>query len=86
MKGTKLEWIENEISDEIVDQVAVLVPKDRCGSYGSRDYLRNLESATYALVPKMGVPSHFVSSRDGETEAGNQTKSQFIQEVFVSNN
>ena len=75
LKGTKLEWLKNEISDEIVDQGAVLVPKDRRGAYGSRDYLRNLDSSTYALVPKMGVPSHFVSSRDDETEAGNQTKS-----------
>ena len=33
----------------------------------------------------MGVPSHFVSSCDGETETGNQTKSQMIEEVFVSN-
>ena len=86
LKGKKLKWLKNEILDEIVDQGAVLVPKDHRGAYGSRDYLRNLDSATYALVPKMGVPSHFVSSRDGKTEAGNQTKSQFIQEVFVSNN
>ena len=33
----------------------------------------------------MGVPSHFVRSRDGETDAGNQTKHQYIQEIFVSN-
>jgi hypothetical protein len=33
----------------------------------------------------MGVPLHFVSSRDGETESGNQTKHQYIQEIFVSN-
>ena len=86
LKGTKLEWLEHEISDEIVDQGAVLVPKDHRGAYGSRDYLHNLDSATYSLVPKMGLPSHFVSIRDDKTEAGNQTKSQFIQEVFVSNN
>ena len=86
LKGAKLEWLETEISDEVVDANAVLVPKNKRGEYGTRDYLRNLDSATYPLEPKMGVPSHFVSSRDGETEAGNQTKSQFIQEVFVSNN
>ena len=67
LKGTKLKWLENEISDEIVDQGAVLVPKYFRGAYGSRDYLRNLDSATYALVPTMGVPSHFVSISDGET-------------------
>ena len=29
--------------------------------------------------------SHFVSSYDGETETGNQTKSQMIEEVSISN-
>ena len=85
LKGAKLEWLETEISDEIVEASAVLVPKHRRGIYGSRDYLRNLDAATTPLEPKLGVPSHFVSSCDGETETGNQTKSQMIEEVFVSN-
>jgi len=34
----------------------------------------------------MGVASHFVSSRDGEAESGNETKYRHIQETFVSNN
>ena len=32
LKGTKLEWLGNEISDEIIVQGAVLVPKDRRGA------------------------------------------------------
>ena len=86
LKGAKLEWLETEISDDIVEASAVLVPKHRRGIFGSRDYLRNLDAATTPLDPKMGVPSHFVSSCDDETETGNQTKSQLIEEVFVSNN
>ena len=85
LKGAKLKWLEIEISDEIVEASTVLVPKHRCGIYGSRDYLRNLDAATTPLDPKMGVLSHFVSSCDGETETGNQTKSQMIEEVYVSN-
>jgi len=84
-RGSKLEWLEEEISDETVEANSILVPKNCRGESGSRDYLRNLDAATTPLEPKLGVPSHFVSSRDGETEAGNQTKHQYIQEVFVSN-
>ena len=85
LKGAKLKWLKIEISDEIIEASAVLVPKHHRGTYGSRDYLRNLDATTTPLDPKMGVPSHFVSSCDGETETGNQTKSQMIEEVFVSN-
>ena len=80
-----LEWLPDTLADDVVEANAVLVPKDRRGKPGDRDYNRNLDLATSPLDPKMGVPSHFVSSRDGETETGNQTKHQFIQEVFVSN-
>ena len=75
LKGVKLEWLETEISDKIVEASVVLVPKHRRGIYGSRDYLRNLDAATTPLDLKMGVLSQFVSSCDGETETGNQTKS-----------
>ena len=85
LKGAKLEWLETEISDEIIQASAVLVPNHCRGTNGSCDYLRNLDAVTIPLDPKMGVLSHFVSSCDGETETGNQTKSQMIEEVFVSN-
>ena len=78
LRGSKLEWLENEVSDEAVKANSILVPKNRRGEFGSRDYLRNLDAATAALEPKLGVPSHFVSSRDRGTEAGNQTKHQYI--------
>ena len=84
-RGSRLELLEEEISDETVEANSILVPKNCRGESGSRDYLRNLDAATTPLEPKLSVPSHFVSSRDGETETGNQTKHQYIQEVFVSN-
>ena len=84
-RGSNLEWLDEEIDDDAVEANAVLVPKGRRGEFGSREYLRNLEAATAPLDPKMGVPSHFVSSRDGETESGNETGARYIQEVFVSN-
>ena len=80
-----LEWLADTLDDDVVEANSILVPKGMRGTPGNRDYNRNLDLATSPLDPKMGVPSHFVSSRDGETEAGNQTKHQFIQEVFVSN-
>ena len=80
-----MQWLQDELGDEEVEANAVLVPKNRRGEYGSRDYLRNLAAATEPLDPKMGVPSHFVRMRDGETEIGNASKTQLIQEIFVSN-
>jgi hypothetical protein len=84
--GSKMNWMATAVSEEEVETNTILVPKNSRGTYGSRDYLRNMDAATTPLEPKLGVPSHFVSSRDGEAESGNQTKHQFIQEVFVSNN
>ena len=84
-KKSKVGWLENALDDEIVEACTILVPKSKRGVFGSRDYLRNLAQATEALDPKMGVPSHFVSARDGETETGNQTRHEHIQETFVSN-
>ena len=84
-RGSKLQWLEQAVSEETIEANSILVPKDRRGESGGRDYLRNLDAATTPLEPKLGVPSHFVSSRDGEIELGNQTKHQYIQEVFVSN-
>ena len=83
--GSGPNWLERKVADKITQANAVLVPKGRRGDFGSRDYIRNIKSATAPLDPSMGVPSHFVSSRNGKTETGNQTKSQFIQEIFVSN-
>ena len=84
-RGDNIDWLEDAIADDVVERNAILVPKDKRGNFGTRDYIRNLEAATSPLDPKMGVPSHFISSRDGKTESGNQTKHQFIQEMFCSN-
>ncbi len=80
-----LEWLPDTLADDVMEANSILVPKRRRDTPGNRDYNRNLDLAMSPLDPKMGVPSHFVSSRDGKTEAGNHTKHQFIQEVFVSN-
>ena len=47
--------------------------------------MRNLDVVTRPLDPKMGVPLHFVCSRDGETKTRNKSKYRYIQEVFVLN-
>jgi len=83
--GSGVTWLESELNDEDVAANSVLVPKHKRGDHGTREYLRYIDAATYPLDPKMGVPSHFVSSLDGETEEGNQTKNLHIQEVFASN-
>ena len=83
--ASNIDWLDTALDDTVVEASNVLVPKNKRGQFGSRDYLRNLALATEALDPKMGVPSHFVSTRDGETETGNQTRHEHIQEIFVSN-
>ena len=83
--GSKIKWRKSVLADEIAKANAILVPKDARGTSGSRDWICNLEAAMTPLDPKMGVPSHFANSRDGETESGNSTKFKYIQEVFVSN-
>ena len=84
--GDDINWLETKLGDTSIDRNTILVPKDKRGDVGSRDYLRYLKFATDALDPKFGVPSHLVSTHDGKTESGNQTKHQFIQETFCSNN
>ena len=63
----------------------IVVPKNKQGSYGSKDYLCNLELSNASLDPMFGVTSHFISSHDGKTDSGNQTKYQYIQEAFSTN-
>ena len=70
---------------EIAREVGVIVAKDKRGTPRSRDFKYNREACTAPLDPKLGVAKHFVSSMDGEVEEGNQTKSMYIQDVFVTN-
>ena len=37
-RGSKPEWLEEEVSDDAVEENAILVPKHRRGVVGSRDY------------------------------------------------
>jgi len=69
--------------DQIQENIGVFTPKTRRGH--GRDLKANREAATKSLDEKFGCPHHFISSRDGETEDGNQTKSEWIQNSYASN-
>ena len=75
----------DEKSDIDIGLNEVVIPKSKQGSYGSKNYPCNLELSTAPLDPKFGLSSHFINSHDSDTDSRNQTKHQFIQEVFVSN-
>ena len=75
----------DEKSDIDIGLNKVVVPRSKQGSYGSKDYLQNLEISTASIEPKFGIASHFISSHDGITDSGNQTKHHNIQEVFINN-
>ena len=70
---------------DIADSVGVIVHKDQRGAVGSERYTYTQLDATAALDPPFGVAKHFVSSLDGETEDGNQTKNMWIQDSFAMN-
>ena len=70
---------------EIAREGGVILPKDKRGAVGSKDYKYNQTAATAAIEPKLGVAKHFVSSLDGETEEGNQTKTMYVQDIYVEN-
>ena len=44
-----------------------------------------MDLAMTSIDHKFGVAYHFVSSRDGEPEEGNQIKQQYVQDSFVTN-
>ena len=75
----------NVKSDIDIGLNEVVIPKNKQGSYGPKDYLHSLELFTAPLESKFDVASHFISSHDGEAHSGNKIKYQYIQEVFVSN-
>lgn len=78
-------WLDTGLSETEAGKGVILVPKNSRGEFGSRDYLRYMAEATYALENKMGVASHMVSSRDGEVEDGDDNKHRYIQETVVAN-
>ena len=50
-RGDDIDWLEDEIADDAVERNAILVPKDKRGDFGTRDYIRNLEAAYCTLLP-----------------------------------
>ena len=69
--------------DQIQENIGVFTPKTKRGH--GRDLKANREAATKSLDEKFGCPHHFISSRDGESDDGNQTKSEWIQNSYASN-
>ena len=67
----------------IIDvRLNVAVPKRKQEPNGSKSYLHSQELSTAPLHPKFGVTSHFMSNCIIKTNSGNQTKHQFIKNVF----
>ena len=74
-----------DANDYEIQREGVLLPKELRGTPESREYAQNMDLATTSIDHKFGVAYHFVSSRDGEPEEGNQTKQQYVQDSFVTN-
>ena len=69
-----------DISDEDIKDTNVLVPKDRRGAEGSKDYNSIMKMATEALSTKFGVAKHKIVTTEGaDSSSGNHTKSLRIQ-------
>jgi hypothetical protein len=50
----------------------VIIPKDKHGTEGSKEYSYAFALATTAMSPKLGAAKHFVTkNEDGETDPGN---------------
>jgi hypothetical protein len=63
----------------------VIIPKNKQGTEGSKEYSNAYALATTALSPKLGAAKHFVTkSEDGEDDPGNASYHN-IQEQFVGN-
>jgi hypothetical protein len=63
----------------------VIIPKNKRGIEGSKEYSSAYALATAALSPKLGAAKHFVTkSEDGEADPGNAVYRN-IQEQFVGN-
>ena len=63
----------------------VIIPKNKRGIEGSKEYSSAYALATAALSPKLGAAKHFVTkSEDGKADPGNAVYRN-IQEQFVGN-
>ena len=75
----------NAPDDEIEKEGGVICPKSERGTPGTCDYKYNREAATASLPHPFGVAKHFVSSLEGESEEGNATKEQYVQDTYIIN-
>ncbi len=63
----------------------MIIPKDKHGTNGSKEYSYAYALVTTALSPKLGAAKHFVTkNEDGESDPGNGNHRN-IQEQFVGN-
>jgi len=60
-----------------------VVSRANRGAKGSKERLKTQKAATEALETKFGVPKHFVSNVNGESETGN-IQSERLSEIIVS--
>ena len=75
----------NPITDVDFAKNEVIIPKNKRGTEGSKEYSSAYALATAALSPKLGAAKHFVTkNEDGETDPGNGNYRN-IQEQFVGN-
>jgi hypothetical protein len=75
----------NPITDVDFAKNEVIIPKNKRGTEGSKEYSSAYALATSALSPKLGAAKHFVTkNEDGETDPGNGSYRN-IQEQFVGN-
>ena len=62
----------NPITDVDFAKNKVIIPKNKRGIEGSKEYASVYALATAALSPKLGAAKHFVTkSEDGEADPGN---------------
>ena len=85
--SSNLKWADAAVEDDMfLLENNIILPKDKRGLPGSKEYKSAYAAATESMEVKCGAPHHFVSSRDGEdAEAGNQTENKQVQELLVSN-
>ena len=84
--SSNLKWADAAVEDNMLLENNIILPKDKRGLPGSKEYKSAYAAATESMEVKFGAPHHFVSSRDGEdAEAGNQTENKQVQELLVSN-
>ena len=79
----------NPITDVDFPKNEVIIPKNKHGTEGSKEYSSAYALATTALIPKLGAAKHFVTkNEDGETDPGNgnyQNKCLLVNRAFKSN-